>query len=89
MVLVMTVEPGFGGQLFMDEMCEKIECIKRMALDEGREDLLIEADGGIAENTAKLVVDAGVNVLVAGSYIFESADRAKAIATLRRARKEN
>lgn len=83
MVLVMTVEPGFGGQSFMPDMCPKIAAIRKKADELGRGDLLLEVDGGIAANTAPLVVEAGANVLVAGSSVFGASDRAAAIRALR------
>jgi len=73
MVLVMTVEPGFAGQSFMD-MSEKIKDIRGK-----KENLDIQVDGGIGKDTAKKVVDAGANVLVAGSAVFGKEDPAKAI----------
>ena len=82
-ILVMTVEPGFGGQSFMPDMCPKIAAIHREALKQGRSDLLLEVDGGIAASTAPLVLEAGANVLVAGSSVFGQADRAAAIRALR------
>lgn len=78
MVLVMTVEPGFGGQSFMADMLPKISAIRAKAPQ-----LDIEVDGGIDDKTAPLVKAAGANVLVSGSYIFGAADAAAAIAGLR------
>jgi ribulose-phosphate 3-epimerase len=69
MVLVMTVEPGFGGQSFMEDMLPKIKQIREWS-DEVNPGLHIEVDGGIAEKTAGLVKDAGANVLVAGTAFF-------------------
>lgn len=82
MVLVMTVEPGFGGQSFMEDQTEKIriireECNKRGLFTD------IQVDGGITDKTAPLVVTAGANVLVAGSYVFKS-DKKAAIDSLKR-----
>lgn len=68
MVLVMTVEPGFGGQKFMENQMEKVRAIRHAA----GPDLDIEVDGGINRETAKTVVEAGANVLVAGSFVFGS-----------------
>ncbi len=70
MILVMTVEPGFGGQKFMD-MSEKIRKIRRYA-DENSYDIDIEVDGGINDVTARIVKKAGANVLVSGSCLFKS-----------------
>jgi len=77
-VLVMTVEPGFGGQAFMPEMVEKIKDIRKMAPQ-----LEIAVDGGINAETAKLCAAAGASVLVAGSYIFGAKDRTQAIRELK------
>ena len=65
MVLVMSVNPGFGGQSFIEYSLDKIREIRNM-----RPDVDIEVDGGITDITAKKVIDAGANVLVAGSYVF-------------------
>ena len=73
MVLVMTVEPGFGGQAFMPDMCPKLTAL-RQAADKVNPGLLLQVDGGISDKTAPLCVEAGANVLVAGSYVFGHAD---------------
>jgi len=67
LVLVMTVNPGFGGQAFIPAMVEKIARLKRMI---GTRKIDIEIDGGVTAQTAPLVVGAGANVLVAGSAVF-------------------
>lgn len=73
MVLVMSVEPGFGGQKFIPESLDRIRALRRMA--EGlNPTLLVEVDGGISAENAGEVFDAGANVLVAGSSIFKAAD---------------
>ncbi|WP_282154689.1 ribulose-phosphate 3-epimerase [Cytobacillus gottheilii] len=82
MVLLMTVNPGFGGQKFIPSVLPKLKAIRNWA-DELGLDLEIEVDGGVNEETAKLCVEAGANVLVAGSAVFNEKDRAKAIAALR------
>lgn len=82
MVLVMTVEPGFGGQSFMHGMLEKICAVREKAIEIGKE-LDIEVDGGIDSVTAPLVKEAGANVLVSGSYIFKAKDIDSAVASLR------
>jgi ribulose-phosphate 3-epimerase len=69
LVLVMTVEPGFGGQGFMAEQIPKIREIKRMIEESGRP-IHIQVDGGIGTSNAKMCADAGANVLVAGTAIF-------------------
>ena len=84
MVLVMTVEPGFGGQAFMGDMIPKIEAIRKKAEELGLS-LDIEVDGGIDAGTAPLVTAAGANVLVAGSAIFGKPDRTAAVRALRTA----
>lgn len=81
MVLVMTVEPGFGGQSFMPDMLEKIEDIKKECDKRGIAPD-IQVDGGITDKTAPLVCNAGANVLVAGSYVFKS-DKKTAVASLK------
>lgn len=81
MVLVMTVNPGFGGQSFIREMLDKIRRIREMI----GPDRDLKVDGGIDGQTAKQVVAAGANVLVAGSYVFSHPDRAAAIRTLKEA----
>ena len=68
-VLIMTVEPGFGGQSFMEDMVPKISSLRKI-IDDNRYNCLIEIDGGINDKTAKICVDAGADVLVSGSYIF-------------------
>jgi ribulose-phosphate 3-epimerase len=83
MVLVMTVNPGFGGQLFIKESYNKITELRKM-IDAGGYNVLIEVDGGIDTlNSAKLI-ESGVDVLVAGSSIFGSADPVKTISRLKR-----
>ena len=82
MVLVMTVEPGFGGQSFMTDQLDKIRRIRAM-LDQVNPACDLEVDGGITPETAPLALEAGANVLVAGSAVFGRADRAAAIAALR------
>ncbi len=82
MVLVMTVEPGFGGQSFMENQLEKIEEIRRECEKLGLS-TDIQVDGGIAEDTAPLVKKAGANVLVAGSYVFKG-DKKEAVSTLKK-----
>ena len=82
MVLVMTVEPGFGGQSFMYDMLDKIKTIreKAMSVNPG---LMIQVDGGIVPETARLCVEAGADVLVSGSYIFGAENTFEAISSLR------
>lgn len=82
LVLVMTVEPGFGGQAFMPEMLSKIEWLRSYREQHGL-DYHIEVDGGINSETGKQCFDAGANVLVAGSYLYKAKDRKAAIESLR------
>ena len=81
-VLVMTVEPGKGGQELIPETIEKIRNINKFSYENGF-DIDIEVDGGINAKTAKLAVDAGANILVSGSYIIKSNDYKTAIKNLR------
>jgi ribulose-phosphate 3-epimerase len=82
MVLLMSVNPGFGGQKFIPEVLPKIRKVKEMS-DSIRKELEIEIDGGVNPETAKLCMDAGANVLVAGSAIYNQEDYAAAISLLR------
>lgn len=82
MVLVMTVNPGFGGQRFIESSLRKLRRLRRMC-DEQGVNPAIEVDGGITARNAAEVVAAGANVLVAGSSVFGAADRAAAIAAIR------
>lgn len=82
MVLIMTVEPGFGGQGFMSDMLPKITALKEEIERQGL-NVDIQVDGGVDEKTSDLCKKAGANVLVAGSYIFKSADVSEAIKILK------
>ena len=82
MVLIMTVEPGFGGQAFMD-MSEKIRSVREYADKNDCAELLIQVDGGIDEHTAGIVKSAGANVLVSGNYLFKADDMKSAVKKLR------
>ena len=82
MILVMTVEPGFGGQAFMDSQLATIRRVREI-IDRYNPSCDLEVDGGINAETAKLVVDAGANVLVAGSSVYGAADIDAAIQSLR------
>ncbi len=79
LILVMTVEPGFGGQKFMPECADKIKEIKSMI----KKDIIIEVDGGINAETAKYCKDIGADALVAGHYIFSQNNMKEAINSLR------
>lgn len=84
MVLVMTVEPGFGGQRFMADQLPKIKQLREV-IDERGLECELEVDGGVDPETAKLVKAAGANVLVAGSAVFGKADRKAQIDAIRNA----
>jgi ribulose-phosphate 3-epimerase len=84
LILVMTVEPGFGGQSFMHDMLPKIAAV-RGTIDRLNPLCELEVDGGIDAQTSALVKKAGANVLVAGSAVFKAADRAAAIRDIRNA----
>ena len=84
LILVMTVEPGFGGQSFMYDQLDKIAKL-RGYIDAMNPACELEADGGIDGETARFAKEAGCNVLVAGSAVFNKADRAAAIAAIRNA----
>ena len=89
MVLVMTVEPGFGGQAMIPETLDKVRIIRRQANSLGLTDLDIEVDGGITEDNAHLATSAGANVLVAGSAIFKSKKPRATITAMRTAARDN
>ena len=82
LILVMSVEPGFGGQKFMDSSLPKIEYYKKER-DEMGYDYVIEVDGGIGSGNAHLVRDAGADVIVAGSAVFRAADRSAEIKAIK------
>ncbi len=82
LVLVMSVEPGFGGQSFIPEALDKISYLRKM-IDLNGYLCLVEVDGGINEKTAKLCRDAGVDILVAGSYLFGNEDIEERMESLR------
>ncbi|OCA85490.1 ribulose-phosphate 3-epimerase [Bacillus sp. FJAT-27225] len=82
MVLLMSVNPGFGGQKFIHGVLPKIREVKELAFSFGK-NVEIEIDGGVNAETARLCVEAGATVLVAGSAIYNENDRAKAIAAIR------
>jgi ribulose-phosphate 3-epimerase len=81
-LLVMTVEPGFGGQSFMPEVLPKVRKARRL-VDSGHLTLLLEVDGGINADTIEQAAEAGADVFVAGSAVYGAADPAQAIAALR------
>lgn len=83
MVLLMSINPGFGGQKFEDITYDKVRKLKKMINDRNL-DTLIEIDGGITNKNAKALIEAGANVLVAGSYIFKSDDKINTIYNLKK-----
>lgn len=82
-VLVMSVEPGFGGQKFMPEMLEKVRMLRR-SIDEQKLDTVIEIDGGISLETIAVAAEAGCDAFVAGSAVFKAEDPATAVDELRK-----
>lgn len=81
-VLIMTVNPGFGGQAFISEMLEKVAKVAQLRDEKGYA-FDIEVDGGVDNQTIKACYDAGANVFVAGSYLFKASDLAAQVETLR------
>lgn len=81
MILVMTVEPGFGGQSFMPDMMDKLRYLRDLCGKTGRH-IDLEVDGGVNTETGRICTDAGANVLVAGSATFKAADPSAFIRTL-------
>lgn len=82
MVLVMTVEPGFGGQSFIPETVGKVRTIREKISSMGL-DIRVEVDGGINDSTSDIVINAGADTLVSGSYLFRSANMGEAAGKLR------
>ena len=82
MVLLMSVNPGFGGQKFISNTVNKVAELKELILKKGS-NALIEVDGGINLETGKLVVDAGADALVAGNFVFKSENPIETIAALK------
>ncbi|MFK7923009.1 MAG: ribulose-phosphate 3-epimerase [Bacteroidia bacterium] len=84
-VLLMTVNPGFGGQSFIPYVVDKVRALKQMIIESGSK-TLIEIDGGVDDKTALPLLEAGADVLVAGSYVFKSANPSHTIAKLKKMR---
>ena len=82
MVLIMSINPGFGGQKFENITYQKVKKLRRMITEQGL-DTLIEIDGGVTNKNAKDLIDAGADVLVSGSYIFKSEDPTNTISDLK------
>lgn len=83
LVLVMTVNPGFGGQSFIPDCVEKIELLDQLRKERQDYHYEIEVDGGVNDQTGRQCLEAGADVLVAGSYIFKHPDRRAAVDSLR------
>ncbi|GGD64988.1 ribulose-phosphate 3-epimerase [Paenibacillus nasutitermitis] len=83
LVLIMTVNPGFGGQAFIPQSIAKLRALRTLLQSSGRTDIHVQVDGGINTQTSAMVREAGANVLVAGSSVFTQKDRTAAIAALR------
>jgi ribulose-phosphate 3-epimerase len=83
MVLLMTVNPGFGGQKYIPAVTGKIKALRDMLDARGLTSVLIEVDGGVNAETARMVAEAGAQVLVAGNAVFGEQDRAEAIRSIR------
>ncbi len=82
LVLIMSVNPGFGGQKFIENTYNKVKELRKMAMERGK-DLMIEIDGGVTLDNYKALLHAGANVLVAGNTVFSSANPADTIAKLK------
>ncbi|MGI6183844.1 MAG: ribulose-phosphate 3-epimerase [Candidatus Fimadaptatus sp.] len=83
MVLIMSVNPGFGGQKLIESSYRKVAELREMCLRRGRDDMLIEVDGGVNAQTAPKLISAGANVLVAGSALFGASDPAAVVKALK------
>jgi ribulose-phosphate 3-epimerase len=83
LILVMTVNPGFGGQKFLSSQLKKIENIRNKIEKSGKK-IELEVDGGINDQTARIAIEAGADVLVSGSYIFGNKNYQQAIQNLKR-----
>ena len=81
-VCLMSVNPGFGGQSFIENTYEKVKALKQLIIEKGAS-TLIEIDGGVTDQNAKALADAGADVLVAGSFVFKSDNPAETIARLK------
>ena len=82
LVLLMSVNPGYGGQAFIETSVQKVARLRRLVEETGAK-ALIEVDGGVNVETGRRLVEAGADALVAGNYVFSSSDRAAAIASLK------
>ena len=88
MVLLMSINPGFGGQKFEEITIDKVKKLRKM-IDERGLNTLIEIDGGVNQETGQRLIDAGANVLVAGSYVFGNVNPVEAVASLKNMKRRN
>lgn len=84
LVLIMSVNPGFGGQSFIPESLNKISRLRKMLDEKSRKHILIEVDGGVSDKNALTLYEAGADILVSGSYLYKAPDYAEAVASLKR-----
>ena len=82
LVLIMSVNPGFGGQSFIENAISKVKRLRKL-IDESNSHALIEVDGGVQNETAPRLVEAGTDILVSGSYVFKSANPIETIRGLK------
>lgn len=82
LVCLMSVNPGFGGQSFIENTYAKVKALKQLIIQKGTS-TLIEIDGGVTDQNAKALIEAGADVLVAGSFVFKSDNPTKTIARLK------
>ncbi|MDR2461174.1 MAG: ribulose-phosphate 3-epimerase [Deltaproteobacteria bacterium] len=85
LIIVMGVNPGFAGQPFIPETVSRVKELKGLLEDKGAKEILIEVDGGVTDQNAKALWDAGADALVSGSFLFKSSDKAATIKDLRKA----
>ena len=83
LVLIMSVNPGFGGQKLIESSYRKVAQLKQMCINRGRKDMLIEVDGGVNAQTAPRLISSGANVLVAGSALFGAENPAAVVRALK------
>ena len=81
-ILIMSVEPGFGGQGFLHETMDKVSAVKKVIIENGY-DCLVQVDGGINDVTAKIAIDAGADDIVSGTYLFKSDDMRNAVQAIK------
>jgi len=84
LVLIMSVNPGFGGQAFIPEALDKVANLRKFLDNNANHEILIEVDGGVTDQNAAALFEAGADILVSGSYLFQAPDYAAAIASLKK-----